>query len=130
MQITSLGQLFIIGAGGFIGTIARVSMVGLVYRVLPLATFPYGTLAVNVLGCLAIGFLGGLMESHAELSISQQRFWIVGVLGGFTTYSAFAYETLGSIQAADFDLLLLNVVGHLVFGLAAAWLGFTAAQYL
>ncbi len=102
----------------------------MVHRVIPLSTFPYGTLAVNVLGCLAIGFLGGLMELRDVLGPSQRLFLLVGVLGGFTTFSSLAYETIGLFHAAEFGRSLANVAGHVVLGLAAAWVAYRGAQYL
>lgn len=130
MNSTILGQILLVGLGGFVGSAARFVVAGLVHRVIPLSTFPYGTLAVNVLGCLAIGFLGGLMELRDVLGPSQRLFLLVGVLGGFTTFSSLAYETLGLFHAAEFGRSIANVAGHVVLGLTAAWVAYRGAQYL
>lgn len=123
-------QVFVVGLGGFCGSSARYIVGGLVHRVLPAAAFPFGTLAVNVFGCLAIGLLGGLMELRQVLGPAQRLFLLIGVLGGFTTFSTFAYETLSLSHAAEFGKVALNVFGHVIFGLAAAWIGYLGAQYL
>lgn len=127
---TYIGQLLLVASGGAIGSAARYALAGLAQRVAPDATFPYGTLAVNVLGCLAIGFLGGAIEARQALDPGQRLFLMLGVLGGFTTYSAFAYETLGLAHGADFGRAILNVGLQVVLGLLAAWLGYLAAQNL
>lgn len=130
MTNTYLGQLLVVGTGGFLGSAARYALSGLVHRGLPSLAFPVGTLAVNVLGCLIIGFLGGLLETRQVLGPSQRLFLLIGVLGGFTTFSTFSYETLGLLHAAEFAKSLLNVVGHVGVGLFAAWVGYLGAQYL
>jgi len=89
-----LTRAALVGFGGFIGSVARYLMAGAVHRVADRALFPSGTLAVNVLGCLAIGFLGGLAESRGVLSASARLFLLIGVLGGFTTFSSFGFETM------------------------------------
>ena len=95
-----------------------------------MTTFPYGTLAVNVLGCLVIGFLGGLLELRQLLNPAHRVFILIGMLGGFTTFSTFAYETLGLLHAAEFGRSLLNIAGHVILGIGAAWFGYLCAQYV
>jgi len=127
---TYLGQLFVVGLGGFIGAGARFALSGLVHRWLPQATFPHGTLVVNLAGCLAIGFLGGLMEARQLLEPTQRLFLIIGVLGSFTTFSTFAFETLSLAHASDFVRMTINVLAHVVVGLLAAWAGYLLAQQI
>lgn len=124
------GQVFIVGLGGFIGSAGRFALSGLVQRWFPLSTFPYGTLAVNVIGCLAIGFIGGIFEQRQILTPLLRLFLLVGVLGGFTTFSAFAYEMLNLLQASDFARAIANVIAQVAFGLTAAWIGYFTAQHL
>jgi len=126
----TLRQALLVGAGGFLGSAFRFLAGGFVHRFTPASTFPYGTLTVNVLGCLAIGFLGGMLEVRQALGPGERLFLIVGVLGGFTTFSSFAYETLGLVHGADFGRALANVGASLILGLSAAWLGYAAAQAL
>jgi len=124
------GQLLWVGLGGFVGSAARFAVGGLVHRLAPMSTFPWGTLAVNVSGCLAIGFLSGLLEIRQLLGPSWRLFLMIGVLGGFTTFSSFAFETLGLLHASDMGRAVLNAAAQLVFGLAAAWVGYLGAQSL
>ena len=127
MSRALLWQMLIVGLGGFFGTVGRFLVSGLVHRFLP-PTFPYGTLTVNVLGCLAIGYLGGLVQARSLLDPSQRLFILIGVLGGFTTFSTFAYETMTLTQSSELLKGAVNVVSHVGLGLAAAWLGFLTAQ--
>ena len=112
-----------VGMGGFLGAIARYSTGILVDRFFPSAVFPYATLMVNVVGCLLIGLLGGLMSNAQLTSPTLQLFLIVGLLGGFTTYSAFGYQTLALAHEGRIVLSLLNVGAHLVLGLGAVLVG-------
>jgi len=129
MNRTFLWQILVVGLGGFFGSVARFLLSGIVHRLLPPA-FPYGTLVVNVIGCLAIGYLGGLVQVRSLLGPSQRLFLLLGVLGGFTTFSTFAYETLGLAQGSEFLKAALNIGAHVTLGLTAAWLGYVSAQNL
>jgi fluoride exporter len=86
-------QVFLVGAGGFLGAILRYAVGGWVHDMLNNASFPYGTLIVNAIGCLLIGFLSGLAESRSVFGPQARLFIFIGILGGFTTFSSFAYET-------------------------------------
>ncbi len=130
MHESYLGRVLLVGLGGFVGSSARFVLSGLVHRALPLSVFPIGTFAVNVLGCLVIGFLGGLMELRQVLGPAQRLFVLIGILGGFTTFSTFAFETLSLAHASDFARAAGNVAGQVLLGLTAAWVGYLAAQYL
>ena len=125
-----LQQILYVGLGGFIGSALRFLLGGLVQRLAPMGGFPIGTLAVNVLGCLAIGLLGGLADQRQVLDVGQRLFLMVGVLGGFTTFSSFALETLGLVQDGAMVKAMLNCVLQLVLGLAAAVAGYTAARLI
>jgi CrcB protein len=129
MSQTLLWQMLVVGLGGFLGSVARFVLSGVVHRFLP-PVFPFGTLAVNVIGCLAIGYLGGLVQAQSLFSPSQRLFLLIGVLGGFTTFSTFAYETLALAQGSEFLKAAVNIVGHVTLGLSAAWLGYVTAQNL
>ena len=86
-------QILLVGAGGFVGSVLRYGLSGAVHRLLPFAAFPYGTLAVNVVGCLAIGLLAGWSEARQVIGPELRLFLFIGLLGGFTTFSTFGYET-------------------------------------
>jgi len=119
-----LEKMLLVGVGGFLGTIARYGLSGLVHRHVE-GAFPWGTLAVNVLGCLVIGGVLYLVEERSMLGPDSRLFLSVGVLGGFTTFSAFGYETMEMLRARDHWLALFNVSGNVVLGLGAVWLGRT-----
>ncbi|MAG92872.1 MAG: fluoride efflux transporter CrcB [Planctomycetaceae bacterium] len=114
----------VVGSGGFLGALARYGLSGLVHRQLPLTTFPYGTLVVNLLGCLAIGVIAGLVESRQLFGPEMRTFVLIGILGAFTTFSTFGYETFAMIRDSEYLRAVVNVGIHVVFGLALVWLGF------
>lgn len=122
-------KALLVGMGGFVGSIARYLLGGWVQD-LTRGTFPYGTLAVNVLGCFVIGALSELAEALAFLSPEQRAFIFVGVLGGFTTFSAFGNETLNLLREADWARALANVLAHVVLAIGAVWLGRATAHWI
>lgn len=87
--------------------------------------FPWGTFAVNALGSLLIGLVFGL-AGRGSVSPTATLFLTVGVLGGFTTFSAFSYETLRLMTGGNLGVSLLNVAGQFAVGLIAVYLGFAA----
>lgn len=123
-------QLLLVGCGGFIGSSLRFALHGWIQRAAPYSGFPLGTLGVNVLGCLLIGYLGGIAEYRHALDASMRLFLLVGVLGGFTTFSAFAYESLTLAQNSQYFAMLFNVALQVVVGFSAAWIGLAAARFL
>jgi CrcB protein len=120
-------KLLIIGMGGFIGAIARYSVSGLVHRYSS-SSFPYGTLVVNVLGCLLIGGLLYLSEDRGIIPGHTRWFLSVGLLGAFTTFSTFGYETVELVAGSQLKLAMLNIIGNVVLGIFAVWLGRTALR--
>ncbi|HEX2449894.1 MAG TPA: fluoride efflux transporter CrcB [Gemmatimonadales bacterium] len=119
-----------VGAGGFIGSIARYYLSGAVLHASGAARFPWGTLAVNTLGCLVIGILGGLAEHFHLFSPATRLLLFTGVLGGFTTYSAFAFETHFLVREHLWQAAAANLGLHMVLGLGAVWLGHRAVVLL
>ena len=120
-------KLLLVGAGSFLGGIARYALTGLVQRWAG-AGFPWGTLAVNVTGCFAIGAVLHLVEDRAMLGLDARVFLVVGILGGFTTFSAFGWETFELLRANQPGLALINAAGSVTAGLAAVWLGRAALR--
>ncbi|MEE8264628.1 MAG: fluoride efflux transporter CrcB [Gammaproteobacteria bacterium] len=114
----------VVGSGGFIGALARYGLSGLVHRQVPFATFPYGTMAVNLIGCCAIGVVAGLAESRQLFGPEFRTFALIGILGGFTTFSTFGYETFAMIRDAEYLRVAANVGVHVILGLALVWLGY------
>ncbi|MBP99333.1 MAG: fluoride efflux transporter CrcB [Acidobacteria bacterium] len=91
--VRQMAQIFFVGMGGFLGSVARYLMVSLVQGASG-SSFPFGTLAVNVTGCVAIGGLSELLEAQPFMSGEARAFLVIGLLGGFTTFSAFGNETV------------------------------------
>lgn len=116
-------------AGGMCGTAGRYVLSGAVYRICG-TQFPYGTLTVNTLGCLAIGFLGTLADQKLLLGPEARLFWMVGLLGALTTFSTFIYESWRLMQEGQFLAASGNLLGSLLLGLLALWLGHLAASLL
>jgi len=106
-----------------IGGVLRYSLSTWVYRVLDNPWFPYGTLAVNGLGCLVIGFLASLAESRLDFTSEARLFIFVGIIGGFTTFSSFARETFSLARDTQSAAALLNIGLQLALGLMAVWVG-------
>ncbi len=120
----------VVGLGGFFGCIARYLLGVLIIRLFDAPVFPYATLIVNVTGCFLIGLLGGLAENTQWLTPQAQLFLIVGLLGGFTTYSAFGYQTLTLAHDGRMLFAVLNVSAHIILGLGAVWLGELSAKQI
>lgn len=114
----------IVGSGGFVGAACRYALSAFVQRHQALSSFPYGTLIVNLAGCLLIGVAVGMID-HRQLAGPEVRLFIlVGLLGGFTTYSTFAWETLSLAKGSGFVPALTYVTLHIVAGLALAAAGY------
>ncbi len=122
----------IVGVGGFIGCLLRYLASLGVYRLLDAPKFPYPTFLVNVGGCLLTGFLNVLIGDTQEVGqpAELRLLLIVGLLGGFTTFSTFGYESLELLRDGKEALALLNVVAHIVGGFAAVWLGMKSARFV
>lgn len=120
-------NVMLVGTGGFIGAVLRYGLGGLVHREIPLATFPLGTLVVNLLGCLLIGAFAGLVDSRQIFAPEVRVFALIGLLGGFTTFSTFGYETFAMIRDAEYFRVLANVLLHVMLGLGCVWLGYALA---
>ena len=93
------------------------------------AAFPLGIFLVNVIGCLAIGVVAGLIASaRVHMGEAGRAFVVVGVLGGFTTFSSFGLDTFTLARGGQLGAALFNAVGQLVLGLGAVWAGYAVAQ--
>ena len=124
-----MGRLLWISAGGALGTAARYLLSVWLLGVLGPA-FPYGTLAVNVIGSFLLGVIMHVGLTTSLLSPTARLVLGTGVMGGFTTYSTFNYETLRYLQDGAWGLAALNVATTLVVCLAAGALGVAAARLL
>jgi len=128
MTMVPLRDILLVGSGGFLGAVLRYGMSGMVQRLNPFETFPFGTLAVNLAGCLMIGLLGGLIELRGVLTPEARIFLLIGLLGGFTTFSTFGYDAINLLRGGDHLRAFAYVGVHLIAGLGAVWLGLVAAR--
>jgi len=123
-------KLLMVGAGGFVGSVLRYLVSGAAQALFKNATFPLGTLVVNVTGCFAIGLIAQLAESRGFLSGTSRTFLVMGVLGGYTTFSAYANESFNLLRAGESPLAIVNVAGQVLLGLVCVWLGRDAAYLI
>lgn len=111
-----------VGLGGFLGAVSRYKLSGWVLNSID-GKFPWGTFVVNISGCLAAGILAGLSERYDLFSPHIRLFLFTGILGGFTTFSAFGLETVTLLQRQEFALAAFNIGASVALGLGALWLG-------
>jgi CrcB protein len=114
--------MLIVGAGGFLGAVSRYWLSTWVHRWAG-GGFPWGTLAVNTIGCLAIGALMALLEVRVSYSPELRLFLSIGLLGSMTTFSTFGYDTVELARRSEFTLAATNAVGSLILGLGAVLVG-------
>jgi len=122
-------KLLIIGAGGFIGAVLRYEISGWAHKLFG-AGFPYGTLSVNVIGSFFLGFFLLLANTRLIVPDAYKTLIAVGLLGAFTTFSTFSYETMALLQVNLIKQAALNITLNLVLGLIAVWLGMMAARLI
>lgn len=120
-------KLTLIFLGGGIGSVARYLVAGCAQR-LAGGVFPFGTLTVNLLGCLLIGVLGAVFAGPVLVREEYRFALMVGFLGGFTTFSTFGYETFQLANDRQLSAVLLNIAASNLFGLAAVWLGYRLTE--
>lgn len=121
-------KLLCIGAGGGVGAIARYALAGLVHRAFD-TSFPLGTLVVNALGCLAIGVLGAMFAAPHLVREETRLLLMVGLLGGFTTFSSFGLETFEAINEGNLGRAGLNIALSVIVCLAAVWVGYRVTEH-
>lgn len=115
-------ELLLVGVGGFVGAIARYLLsVAVGARVTD--NFPWGTLSVNLVGCLVIGVLIALAEARGILGAEARLVLFTGVIGSFTTFSTFCFEGVELFRAGSLALGLGYVGTSVGLGLACVWLG-------
>jgi len=116
-------NLLAIAIGGAIGAVARYLLSAFVLRVSG-TLFPLGTFVVNVIGCLVFGAIAGATAQRIEMSPTVRLFLLTGILGGFTTFSSYAFESFALIRDGQFVWATINVVGQVVAGLVGLWVGY------
>lgn len=124
MKLSVVYETVLVGAGGFVGSVLRYWVSGVVQRLDPAGVFPYGTLAVNALGCFVIGLLGGLVEGRGVMSAELRHFALLGLLGGLTTFSTFGHETVALLRDGEHLKAVINIAVSVILCLALVWLGY------
>ena len=120
-------SIFLIAIAGAAGAVSRYGVGMWAQRSLG-THFAFGTLTVNIIGCLLLGLVLELESQTQWVGNSMLLFLAVGYLGAFTTFSTFGFETLKFMQAGDYHLAMLNVAANLGLGLLAVWLGWILAR--
>jgi len=123
-------KILMVGMGGFAGSICRYIISDLSHRLFNDPFFPYGTIIVNVLGCLFIGLLGGLSETRQIFTPEIRALILIGFLGGFTTFSTFGYEIFMVARDGLFISALTNLILHIILGFGSVWIGFSLSRIL
>jgi CrcB protein len=119
----------LVGLGGALGSMARHGLNHLIHQRQLSSTFPLGIFAINITGSVLIGIVAGLVvSSRLTLSSEARTFLIVGLLGGFTTFSSFSFDTLALFRDGHTGQAVWNVVGQVGLSLLGVWAGFKLAS--
>ena len=121
-------QVLLVALGGALGAIARYKLSGLVLHHSTDWRFPLPTFLVNVLGCLVAGALAGAIERHGVFTLDTRLFLFTGLLGGFTTFSAFGVETTGLLRRGQYSVAFSYATLSVLCGVGALWLAMVLAH--
>ncbi|MBN1251840.1 MAG: fluoride efflux transporter CrcB [Bacteroidales bacterium] len=121
--------LLLVGSGGFIGSVLRYLVQHFMHEKFETG-FPVGTLTVNILGSFVIGFIYAISEKTGVLSAEWRLFLAVGICGGFTTFSSFAYESFKMLGLEQFFFVALYMGLSLFMGLLATYLGILSIKLI
>lgn len=120
-------RLLLVGFGGFVGTLARYWLSGLIARRYG-ETFPFGTLIVNALGCFLIGFLFYFFYERTLIAPTARTVVLIGLLGGFTTFSSYGLQTFTLLRDGEVFLALTNIAASNLLCLVLVWAGYALAK--
>jgi CrcB protein len=126
----SIYSILFVAWGGALGSVCRYLLSIWTQSAAQSIDFPYGTLAVNLIGCFLIGVLAQLAEARSAFTSETRVFLFVGVMGGFTTFSSFGSETINLLRDGEMVNALANVAANVILGLTLVWLGRTVAYWI
>ena len=124
-----MSRTILVGIAGLAGTLLRYWISGFVARRYG-ETFPVGTMVVNVLGFLIAGAVFNLTEERFLVNPTLRTVILIGLLGGFTTFSSYGLQTFTLLRDGEFGLATLNIVGSNVLGLMMVWVGYGLVKAL
>jgi len=116
-------RMIVIAAGGALGSVARYLFSTALLRISG-TLFPIGTFGVNLVGCIVFGMIAGAAEQRVQIDPELRMFLLVGVLGGFTTFSTYAFESFSLLRDGQFLAASVNIIGQVVTGLVGLWAGY------
>lgn len=116
-------NILLVGIGGALGSISRYLLSTWVQSISRSLDFPFGTLAVNLIGCFVIGFLAELAEARGAFTSESRAFIFIGILGGFTTFSSFGNDTINLLRDGNRFNALANIGSSVILGLVLVWFG-------
>ncbi len=123
-------NILLVGAGGFIRSVLRYLLSGWVQQSTNRMDFPFGILAVNIIGCFVIGLLAQFGEKYGTFSNESRAFLVIGVLGGFTTFSSFGNDTVNLFRQDFVMNAVANIGANVMLGLLAVWMGRTVGHLI
>jgi len=123
-----VSKLLFVAIGGAIGSILRYAVSGMTSRYFE-GSFPWGTLSVNLIGAIVIGFLWGIFEGASILS-NLRSFVFIGIIGSFTTFSTYSLETFYLLRNGELKLALTNILITNILSIALVLMGFAISKYL
>jgi len=119
-----------VGMGGFLGAVSRYLVAGFAQRISNNPFFPYGTMTVNIIGCFLIGLIAALVHEKGYFGPNVRLLIMVGLLGGFTTFSTFSNETFSLMTDGQFLMAAVNIIASIVLGLFGVWLGYAIVNFV
>ena len=122
--------LILVAMGGAIGSMARYGISSLVVKQVNPVNFPWGTFSVNILGCMLAGVFLLVAESMQSISQEARLFVVTGLLGGFTTFSAFGIETLGLLRRGEMLIAISYASLSIIVGVLAMWLSYSLLKVM
>lgn len=122
-------MIWLVALGGALGSVSRFLLGPAIHRAFGF-TFPYGTLVINILGSLMLGVVAGLAIDGGTVSPQARAFLAIGFCGGFTTFSAFSFETISLLEGGHLGRAGAYVIASVALSLTAGWLGLLAARQL